>query len=204
MPPTIDELSSSDYALLGEFTHDTLIDFVVEHFFRRTSWLTWLHHAMSAATLVAIAAVAIVQGRGVLRCLADFVLALVALFLFILPLHELLHAVAYRLIGARDIRWDYSLRMAAVWVIAHRFVTTVRPFVFVALAPFVVINAALIAAAIVWPQWAVFFLFTLLWHLHGSIGDWSLVNFMWLHRRRGFWTFDDADAGRSYFFGRIE
>ena len=201
--PTVDELNSAEYAPLGEFTHDTLIDFVVEYFFRRTSWMTWLHHALSLLTLIAIIAVAIAQGRGVLRCVADFVLALAALFLFLLPLHELLHAFAYRLIGARDIRWDYSLRMAAVWVIAHRFVATVRPFVFVALAPFV-INFALIAAAMVWPRFAVFFLFAMLWHLHGAIGDWSLLNFIWLHRRRGFWTFDDADAGKSYFFGRVE
>ena len=200
--PTADELSSPDYQLLGELTHAGLIEFVVEYFFRKTSWLTRLHHAMSLITLACIVAIAIAQERGVLRCLAGFFLALAALFLFILPLHELLHAAAYRLAGARDIRWDYSLRMAAVWVIAHRFVATLRPFVFVALAPFVVINAALIAAAVRWPQHAVFLLFALLWHLHGSIGDWSLLNFIWLHRRRGFWTFDDADSGKSYFFGR--
>src|SRR5688572_27777504 len=84
--PTVDELNSAEYAALGEFTHDTLIDFVVEYFFRRTSWLTWLHHALSLLTLIAIIAVAIAQGRGVLRCLADFALALAALFLFLLPL----------------------------------------------------------------------------------------------------------------------
>ena len=200
--PTVDELSSPDYEILGELTHTSLIGFVIEHFFRRTSWLTRLHHAMTLVTRAGIVVAAIVQQRGVLRCLADFFLAFAALFLLILPLHELLHAAAYRLAGARDIRWDYSLRMAAVWVIAHRFVATVRPFVFVALAPFVVINTALLAAALAWPQRAVFLLFVLLWHLHGSIGDWSLLNFIWLHRRRGFWTFDDAESGKSYFFGR--
>jgi Putative zincin peptidase len=196
---TPEELHEPEYVLLAEMAHHSLAEFVIEYFLKQTSWLTRLHHLLSLATLTAIILVA----DSVMRALAAFALAFVALFLVILPVHELLHALAYRLAGARDIRWDYSWRMAAVWVIAHRFVATSRPFIFVALAPFVVINAALIAGAIAFPKLAVFLLFLLLWHLHGSIGDWSLLNFMWLHRRRGFFTYDDAVTGRSYFFGRV-
>jgi len=199
---TPDELSSDDYQPLGEMTHATLAEFVVEYFLGRTSWLTWLHHWMSVITLIAAIAVAVVQGRGVPRTLGDFGLSIVALFVVILPLHEALHAIAYRLAGARDIRWDYSLRILAVWVIAHRFVAGTRAFLFVALAPFVVINAALIGGAFAFPQYAVLLLFVLLVHLHGCAGDWSLLNFVWLHRERGFWTYDDAVTGKSYFFGR--
>ena len=197
-----DELSGSDYELLGELTHASLGDFVLEYFLHRHSWLTWTHHLLSLATLIAALTTAVLQDRGVLRTAVDFTLSLAALFVVILPLHEALHAAGYRLCGARDIRWDYSLRMAAVWVIAHRFVAERRTFVFVALAPFVVLNALLIAGAIAFPAHAVLLLFLLLAHLHGCSGDWSLLNFVWLHRARGFWTFDDADTGKSYFFGR--
>ena len=203
-PPRLhpERLAPPEFALLAEMTHASLAEFVIQYFLRRTSWLTHLHHLMSIATVAAVVLVANRVGRPFRLCVLDFFLALAALFLVILPIHELLHAVAYRLAGARDVRWDYSLRMAAVWVTAHRFVATTRPFVFVALAPFVVINAALIGGAIAFPRYAVFLLFVLLWHLHGSIGDWSLLNFIWLHRERGFWTFDDAEAGKSYFYGR--
>ena len=199
---TPDELSRDEYQLLGELTHATLADFVIEYFLRRGSWLTRLHHALSLTTLGAAIAVAVVQGRGVGRTFLDFGLAVVALFVILLPLHEGLHAAAYRLSGARDIRWDYSLRMLAVWVIAHRFVVGTRAFLFVALAPFVVLNALLLAGAVVFPQYAVLLLFVLLVHLHGCAGDWSLLNFLWLHREQGFWTYDDALLGKSYFFGR--
>lgn len=190
------------HPLLGEMTHATLADFVIHWFLKRTSWLTWAHHLMSLAALVAAIAVAVVQDRGVPRTLVDFVLSLIALFLVILPLHEGLHAIAYRLLGARDIRWDWSARMMAVWVIAHRFVVSARGFAFVALAPFVVLNALLVAGAILCPRYAVFLLFVLLVHLHGCAGDWSLLNFVWLNRERGFFTYDDAVAGKSYFFGK--
>lgn len=202
MTPSVDELTSSRYALLAELTHAELGGFVLHYFFRRRSWLVWAHHLMSLATLAGIVFVAIEQHRSFLRCLSDFGLAFVVLFVVILPLHELLHAAGYRLVGARDIRWDYSTRMLAVWVIAHRFVAGTRAFLIVALAPFVVLNAALVAGAIVFPKVAVLLLFVLLWHLHGTAGDWALLNFVWLHRARGFWTYDDADVGKSYFFGR--
>lgn len=199
---TPEDLSGSDYQLLGELTHATLADFVLEYFLHRNSWLTWTHHALSFAALSAAVLTAVLQDRGVPRTAGDFALSIGALFVVILPLHEALHAVAYRLVGARDIRWGYSLRMMAVWVIAHRFVAERRTFVFVALAPFVVLNSLLVAGAIVFPEHAVLLLFLLLVHLHGCSGDWSLLNFVWLHRERGFWTFDDAVTGKSYFFGR--
>ena len=202
MPPSADDLTPPGYELLAELTHAELAEFVLHYFFRRRSWLIWAHHAMSLATLAAIVFIAIEQHRSFLRCLGDFAIALAALFIAILPLHELLHAAAYRLVGARDIRWDYSTRMMAVWVIAHRFVAGTRAFLVVALAPFVILNAALIAGAIAFPNVAVFLLFVLLWHIHGAAGDWALLNFVWLHRARGFWTYDDAAAGKSYFFGR--
>lgn len=198
-----EELDSPRYELLAQLTHATLIEFVLEYFLRRTSWVTWVHHAMSVATLGAIVFVAVEQQRSFLRCLTDFVLALVTLVIVILPLHEALHALAYRMAGARDVRWNYSWKMAAVWVIAHRFVAGRGAFLFVALAPFVVINALLIARAMSSPRFAVYLLFVLLWHLHGCAGDWSMVNFVWLHRRRGFWTYDDAILGRSFFYGRV-
>src|SRR5687767_14526747 len=181
--------------------HASLAEFVIEYFIRRRTWLVWLHHAMSLATIAALTLVIDAQDTTLRAGLAAFGLAFVALLVVILPIHELLHAAAYRLAGARDIRWDYSMKMAAVWVIAHRFVATTRPFVCVALAPFA-INAFLVGGAILFPRFAVYLLFVLLWHLHGAIGDWSLLNFIWIHRRRGFWTFDDADDGRSYFYGR--
>ena len=204
LPVTSPEhLANAEYTLLAEMTHVSLTEFVIEYFVRRPTWVVLLHHGMSLATVVAVALVIDAQDTTFRAGFAAFALAFAALFVVILPVHELLHAAAYRLAGARDIRWDYSIQMAAVWVVAHRFVASTRPFLFVALAPFA-INAVLIAAAILFPKYAVFLLFLLLWHLHGEIGDWSLLNFIWIHRRRGFWTFDDADAGKSYFYGRTE
>lgn len=82
---TADDLTPPRYELLADLTHAQLGEFVLEYFFRRRSWLVWAHHAMSLATLAAIVFVAIDQRRSFLRCLGDFGLAFVALFVVILP-----------------------------------------------------------------------------------------------------------------------
>lgn len=200
-PPTIEQLRSGEYRLLAALSHARMAEFLIEYFLRRGTWLTRLHHAMSVATLGAIVWVSVARGTGWLYGVKAFGLAFVALFVIILPLHELLHAVAYRMTGARDVRWDYSVRMLAVWVIAHHFVEGTRAFVFVALLPFVVLNALLLAGAVVFEEATIFLLFVLLWHLHGASGDWALLNFCWIHRGSEVWTYDDAERGESYFYG---
>ena len=199
---TVDDLAAPRFELLREMTHAQLTEFVVQYFLHHGSWVTRLHHGFALLNIGAIVAVAWAQHRSLLRCLTDFGVALAIMFVVMLPLHELVHAVAYRVVGARDIRWDWSARMMAVWVVAHRFVADTRAFLIVALAPFLLLNALLIAGAVAFPRQAVLLLFILLWHSHGSSGDWALLNFVWLHRHRGFWTFDDADEGKTYFFGR--
>ena len=202
MTPSIDALHGGEFRLLAMLSHPRLAEFVIEYFFRRGSWVTRLHHAISALLLAGAILLAYLRGLSFLDGLAAFGLALVALFLGILPLHEALHAIGYALAGARDIRWDGSLRMMAVWVIAHRFVTNARPFIFVALLPTVVLNAMLLLAAWLVPKLTVFLLFVVLWHHHGASGDWSLLNFFWLHRHEDVWTYDDAETKESFFFGR--
>lgn len=195
-------MHGEEYRLLAVLSHPRLAEFVIHYFFRRGSWLTRLHHALSGLLVVFAILIAYRQGMSFLDGLSAFGLAFLTLFLVILPLHEALHALAYRMVGARDIRWDGSWRMLAVWVIAHRFVAGARAFVFVALAPTVVLNAIIIVVAMVWPALAVYCLFLLLWHHHGASGDWSLMNFIWLHRAEDVWTYDDAETKESFFFGR--
>jgi hypothetical protein len=195
------ESVSRDCSLIAEIRHERLVEFAREWFLHRGSWLTRVHHACSIATTVAIIATVVVQGLS-WSVTTQLALAFVALLFPILPLHEGLHDLAYRAIGARDLRWAISWRMFAAYVMAHRFVATARPFVVVALAPFAVINALLAGGAMLWTRYAVFFLTLLLLHLAGTSGDWAMLNFLWHHRGRDVVTFDDAEAGVTYFYGR--
>ncbi|HUP45428.1 MAG TPA: DUF3267 domain-containing protein [Thermoanaerobaculia bacterium] len=198
--PSIDELRAADYELLDQLRYDDLLSFAARYFFERTSWVTRLHHALSLAALAAVIATAVMRDISFLRALQQFALGFVFMFVVALPLHEALHALAYRLTGAREIRWKILWRYLAAYVVAERFVAGRATFFFVALVPFVVITPLTIAFAIVWPRWSVFWLTLLLWHTAGVSGDWALLNYYWLHRDREIYTYDEG--GSSYFYAR--
>jgi hypothetical protein len=194
--PTLEELRSPQFELLRALRHEELVDFALEYFFRRPTWFTRVHHAMSIVTIVALVA----MSSGFLRALVSFVLATVTMFVVILPLHEAIHAAAYWFIGARRIRWGIMPRLLAAYVVAEGFVAGRTKFLFVALAPFFLINGALIASAIAWPRYSEYLLSLLLWHIAGVSGDWALMNFYWMERSRDIYTVDEE--GVSYFYAR--
>lgn len=198
--PSIDELRGSGFELLDELRYDDLLPFAARYFFERTSWITWLHHTLSLIALAALIATAIARDISFLRALLEIVAGTVSMFVIALPIHEALHAVAYRVTGAREIRWKVLWRYLAAYVVAERFVAGRGVFFFVALAPFVVITPLLIALAMTSLSWPVFWLAVLLWHTAGVSGDWALMNYYWLHRDREIYTYDDQ--GKSYFFAR--
>ena len=195
--PSIEELRSGKFTLLESIRHEQLIPFVQEYFFRRTSWVTRLHHSLSIVSLLALIGAGI-AGFSVGGFFLQFALGVVVMLAVVLPLHEALHAVAYRLSGARDIRWAFSWRMLAAYVVADRFVAGRRAFFFVALAPFVVITPAALALAAFDSSRAILWLTVLLWHTAGVSGDWALLNYYWVQRGRGIYTFDED--GVSYFY----
>lgn len=198
--PTIEELHSEEYEQLANLRHADLVDFAAQYFFKRKSWFTRLHHVASLLTLAALVYATWATQPGVDRWLTQFGLGVVAFLFVLLPLHEALHALGYRLAGARHLRWNWTRRGLAVYVLAHRDVVAARPFVFVAMLPFLAINAALIAATLWEPRHAVALLSMLLLHIGGSAGDWALLNFLLANRRRDVYTYDDADAGETFFF----
>lgn len=198
--PSIDELRGPSFELIDALRYDDLLPFAAEYFFKRTSWITWLHHTLSLIALAAVIATAVVREIGFLAGLGQFLLGFVVMFTAGLVLHEALHAVAYSAAGAREIRWKILWKYLGAYVVAERFVTGPRAFFFVALAPFVVISPLLIVLAVVSPAWSVTWLSVLLWHTAGVSGDWALMNYYWIHRGREIFTWDEG--GTSYFYAR--
>jgi hypothetical protein len=190
-----------DFELLDELHYDDLLSFAARYFFDKTSWITRLHHALSLIVLGAIIATIVMRGIHWLTALSQFLLGFIVMFAVVLPLHEGLHAIAYRLAGARNIRWKIIWRYLAAYVVAERFVATRGVFHFVALAPFVVITPLAIGLAVAFPTWSVLWLTVLLWHTAGVSGDWALLNYYWLHRDREIYTWDED--GKSFFFARV-
>jgi hypothetical protein len=139
------------------------------------------------------------------RIIIGLAVGLAAVPVLLIPVHEGLHLIPFRLSGARDIRYGADLRQGIIYVTAHRFVADLRLFSIVAFTPFVIITTGLGAAILVcspWWQWVLSLaLFT---HTTMCAGDTALIGFMMGFNHRNVYTWDDADRKEAYFYaGKI-
>ncbi len=121
----------------------------------------------------------------------------------IIPIHELLHALAYRVFGAKDIRFGANWKSLYFYAGAHRFIADQKSFPWIAFLPVGLITLAGLAAIPFVPgeiaSGIVVFL-TAHWLLSG--GDFTLACLMLSSDREEWVTYDDLDEGTSYFFAR--
>jgi len=121
--------------------------------------------------------------------------------LLLVPLHEGLHLIPFRLAGARDIRLGADLRQGIFYVTAHRFVAGRGLFTLVALTPFILISTGIIIAMSLSPPWWQWVLaMSLTVHTTMCAGDAALLGFMHGYKHRRVYTWDDADRKEAYFF----
>ena len=125
----------------------------------------------------------------------------VAIPILLIPVHEGLHLIPFRLAGAKDIRYGADLRQGIIYVTAHRFVAGWKLFTIVAFAPMAIITAGIIIFIIFtspWWQWVISL--TLFTHTTMCAGDTALIGYMSGFRSRKVFTWDDADRKEAYFY----
>jgi hypothetical protein len=118
--------------------------------------------------------------------------------------HEALHVIPLYLSGARNIRVGMDLKQYMFYVTAHKYVASPVQFLIVALTPFVLISIAAIYLIITLPplwQWS----FSLFLFIHSTLcaGDFALVNFYYINRKKTIYTWDDVDNKIAYFYESI-
>lgn len=203
-PPALTSLKDpAHFRLLLEVRHTDLLSFVQEYYLAQRSPLVWAHYLLSLFATGALLWSGVVSGAGPGDWWKAIGWASLA-FLALIPIHEAIHALVYWLLGARDIRFGASLRMLAVYAVAHNFVVGPRAFAILALAPFLAINGFFALLAILNPGLRLFSLVVSLLHLSAVSGDWALLNFYWTHPGAAVYTYDDADAGVSFFYQSSE
>ena len=189
------------YTLLAELTHaDDLVSHV-QRYLRRGSWITlayWLTSAFGFAAVVAGA-----RGSGLPGFEAFSTACLGALLghVLLLPVHEHVHGLVYRALGARAVTVRYDWRRLTAYCVADQFPVTGGCFVAVCLAPLVILTPPLGLLAVATPGRAgVLLAGAALLHLGACSGDVAFVNFLWHHRDAEVVTYDDVAAGRTYFY----
>lgn len=133
------------------------------------------------------------------------VLGLIIFPILCIPVHEILHIIPYVLSGAKRIRVGMDLKQYLFYVTAHRYVATPLQYKIVAIFPFLLISALLIYLVILLPglwKWSLsIFLFV---HTTMCAGDFALLNFYFLNRKKKIYSWDDADEKMAYFYEAID
>lgn len=127
-------------------------------------------------------------------------LGVLAFFVIVLPLHELIHAAFFKLLGAARVGFGYSAKGLMVYAYAQKFVMQLRENALVAAMPFLLITSMLVVLLVFVPQLQFVWLLILVFHTLGCMGDFILIKHAWKNRRKNMLTYDDLEEKRTYFF----
>ena len=205
MKISAEELPIQGYLLLDQFGHDELIPFLQKcmktpSIYSRSFYL--INIALFALAVFCFSTDIWGEQYRVVDRLSYFATGL-AVALALLPLHELIHAAAYRLLGAQQTSFDMNFKKFYFMALADKFVANRREFTIVALAPFVVISCLLLVGMLFGPvPWKFSLLGALLTHATMCSGDFGLLNYFAEHRDMDVVTFDDVASKVTYFYGK--
>ena len=197
------DLEKEGYELLSSLHHDELIPFLKEAF-QHKSDLIKRFNLWNVLLLVVLTGLFIFD----YFTMAEFkwgtrflYISLGVLLSFLLiPLHEFLHSLAYKYVGARQTSYDANWKKLYFMAMADQFVADYKEFKIVALTPLVAISFGLIFLAFL-PigLWRFSVISILITHSLFSSGDIAILNYFKKHRCKGLVTYDDKSERMSYF-----
>ncbi|OFY68455.1 MAG: hypothetical protein A2V64_06580 [Bacteroidetes bacterium RBG_13_43_22] len=195
----------SKYRQLLAISYNELIDFILDYLRRRSGLMIFFWSVCLIFLGIALFVRINISGYFPLKnIMLHSMLGFIVFPLLSIPLHEGLHIIPFLMTGARKIRVGMDLRQYIFYVTAHRHVVNAREFRFVALVPFVTVTIALFTLVLFLPglwKWSLsLFLFV---HTTMCAGDFALLNFLLLNRRKKIYTWDDADEKMAYFYEEI-
>lgn len=202
--PTVESLQSDpEYHLALELSFQDIIPFVLKNI-RKRGVMSWLYFIVNLGMLGIIIAQIIMgfidHSLSWQRMLLQTLSGIFAGSILVIPLHELIHGLAYRILGARQIKFGADLQQFFFYVTADRHPVSGFQILFLALLPFLIINAIAGFITIQFaPQALLFTSLFLLSHNIMCIGDFAISNFVQRSEKRIF-SFDEIKEKKSYFY----
>jgi hypothetical protein len=202
------DLANSDkFELLAEVSHDRLREFVLSQV-RHEKVLIKVYSIYQLLIMMLYVYILtrsiVLTFKGFPEPLYTMIYALIFSFSILVMIHELLHAFAYLLAGARRISFGMNLRKFIFYALADQQVITKRAFQFVALAPFVLVKILCLIAVIIFFNETVLFFYLSVMCLHSLFcaGDMAMLAFYNLNSGKEIFNYDDKSERKTYFYVR--
>jgi hypothetical protein len=198
-------LPEKGYFLLDKLEHKELAIFLSKYLNKRTTISIIFYGLNIFFLLVAMFLFVINFQQGMLTNLDwayHYFIGFSISFLLV-PLHEYIHVLAYKSLGAKNTSYDSNIKKFYFMALADKFVANKNEFRIVALAPFISITfISLLLLTISSYNWSLTILGILLCHTAMSSGDFALLCFFEFHSDKEVVTYDDVENKISYFYGR--
>jgi hypothetical protein len=198
--------SDPAYHLIYKLGFQDMVPFVMQQI-KRKGLFSWLYATVNLTILAFIIIYAIVtlfdHSLGWKSLLIQFALGAFSGSILVIPVHELLHGLAYRILGAKKIIFGADLSQFIFFVTAKQYVVSGREIHLLTLAPFVIINLFTIGMTLwILPHWIFFSGVFLLSHNIMCIGDFATSNFVSKAKGR-IYNYDEPEYKLSYFFEEL-
>lgn len=202
-----DLLDQNEFELLAEISHQKLREFVVE----QISEEKFIIRIYSIYQLLMVLLFTFLFTRGIVLAIKGYSALLVNIgwavafsLSALIIIHELIHALAYLLTGARRISFGVILKKFVFYALADRQVIAPRAFHVVALAPFVMVKVICLIGIFLFLNQPVVYFFLSVMCLHSLFcaGDIAMLAFYRIHRGKEIYNFDDKSEGKTYFYSR--
>jgi hypothetical protein len=200
----VEELEENGYVLIDSFKHDESIAFLKS---KSTESYSIFYYFYLGILLISFGVFSytlvknfIVGQLEIITTLVYLAYGLIICLVFI-PFHEWLHALAYKLLGAKDISFFANYKNFNFATTAHLYVTNHKEFRFIATFPFVFV---LILVITLFPfvniHWSISLITFLMLHNLFCGGDFALLNFMENRRKARIVIYDDTQDKMTYFY----
>lgn len=206
MRVSADELhESGKYELIETLDYRSMLGFVVKYIKAKKPIMRAFYVFLIITLLVSIffSVLLINNGEmGIFGLLGRAVLYIGLSMLPIIPIHELLHGLAFKLMGAGKLIFGANLKEMIFYVTVDRFVLNKKQFYLLALTPFAVFSVVfvlLLFAGDLYTCWIASLL--LAFHTSCCIGDFGLIAYFSTHGKAAdLYTYDDVCTKTTYFF----
>ena len=207
MRQTVEKITKDPgFQLLDKLHYDSVVEFATEYLRKRTRSIGI--YLILIIVFFIIQWSAFVYGITVrelnfVSLLQQFLYGLIISMTIVVPMHELIHALGYFLLGARKIRFGAVLRHFAFYAVADDFVANRAGFIFLALSPFIIVSILnLLGFFLVGGYAGYTYISVLFFHATMCAGDFAMLSYFEYHRDKELYTFDDVKNKTSYFYYR--
>jgi hypothetical protein len=198
-----------EYNLIAEVNYKSILGFVVSCLKPLTPvlWVFYIFLILTIINLGYTAVLLILETHiNIFLFLGKGVLWLFISMIPIIPIHELLHGAAFKLMGAKKLTFGANLKEMVLYVTADKFVLSKKMLYFLALTPFVFFSVFFGVMCLSHVP-LIKGLGALLLAVHASccIGDFALMSYFYTQSKEGeVFTYDDTETKTSFYFRKIK